>query len=63
MSADELEREVRALAMSVGLHLADERLTPLTFGLGLMRTSSEAVLRHDYGQTEPASRFRTPPAR
>jgi hypothetical protein len=63
MSADELEREVRALAMSLGLHLAEERLPPLMFGLGLMRTSAEAVLRHDYGQTEPASRFRTPPAR
>jgi len=63
MSADELEREIRTLAGSVGLTLANERLAPLTFGLGLMRASAEAVMRHDYGQTEPAPKFRPPSAR
>jgi hypothetical protein len=46
------------MAAAVGIPLGESRIPPLTFGIGLMRSSAVAVMSFNYGRTEPAPQFR-----
>jgi len=52
--------EARRLAALAGIRLSDEREAALVAGIEGMRRIAEALGRRDYGEAEPACRFRPP---
>jgi len=52
--------EARLLAVLAGIRLSDEREAALAAGIEGMRRIAEALCRREYGEAEPAARFRQP---
>jgi hypothetical protein len=59
MNAEVLTR-ARVLLQLAGLPLAAERELSVAAGLEGSRRIAEMLTRRDYGETEPAARFRPP---
>lgn len=52
--------EARLLADAARIAVPDERLPALAAGLALVRAIAASLASVDYGETEPAARFRAP---
>ena len=61
---DDPRSAIAYLAAQAGLSLGDEDMEALLLSLPLVRAAMAALSAPDYGETEPAGRFRAPgPAR
>jgi hypothetical protein len=60
MAKEKDRNEIASLVRLAGITVPDERLDALAAGLAGMQAQAHALARHDYGVTEPASRFRSP---
>jgi len=63
MSTNDPQRDVLAISQTAGLTLTEERIAAIAVGAKTIRASLEALFAADFGTSEPASRFRPPPAR
>lgn len=60
MPEDRFRNEAAALASLAGISVPDGRLAALQLGLSANQAAARPVLERDYGETEPAYRFRAP---
>lgn len=60
MMDDKRLGETRRLAGLAAIPLADQRVPALAASLEFTRVIAEALARLDYGEVEPACRFRPP---
>ncbi|MDO8615236.1 MAG: hypothetical protein Q7T33_05805 [Dehalococcoidia bacterium] len=51
---------VRQLAAAAGIRIPDARLPAIAAALPMVKAIAEALARTDYGEAEPAARFRAP---
>ena len=56
----ESDREAQRLAELAGIRVPDERVPGLVAGLAMAQGIGQALARLDYGNLEPACRFRPP---
>jgi hypothetical protein len=60
---DDSQQDAAALARLAGLDLPSERRLALQLGLVTVRTAVHVLMERDYGEAEPADRFRPRPDR
>jgi hypothetical protein len=60
--AEQSHNEVSSVVRNAGITVSQERLAALSAGLALARAIGSSLARIDYGEAEPAARFRPPGA-
>jgi hypothetical protein len=58
---EQIRNDIHTLMRLAGLPLPEERVPRLSAGLQLTAETARALAAIDYGEAEPAGRFRAPP--